>query len=145
MLKRCPTNGRRYHVLHLPRSRQPSQGQHLLLPLSPGLWSLKTTLVRRLQLILLQVLSPLESPSLQRRWETSKPWDASCSDSAGSWVSHSGGHPEVMHTPLFTEEQLGEMIMFQSRASWLYGDRPSRSFFPALRRPPFPQREKRLE
>ena len=49
--------------------------------------------------------------------------------------------PEVMHTPLFTEEQVREMIMSQSRSPWLYWDRLSRSFFPALRRPPFLEAE----
>ena len=39
--------------------------------------------------------------------------------------------PEVMHAPQFTQAQLPDMIMFQSRAPWLHGDRPSRSFFPA--------------
>ena len=49
--------------------------------------------------------------------------------------------PEVMHTPLFTEEQVREIIVLRSRTPWLHGDRPSRSFFPALRRPSFLETE----
>lgn len=49
--------------------------------------------------------------------------------------------PEVMHTPLFTEEQVREIIVLRSRTPWLHGDWPSRSFFPALRRPSFLETE----
>ncbi|CAL1154020.1 unnamed protein product [Cladocopium goreaui] len=49
--------------------------------------------------------------------------------------------PDVMHTPLFTEEQVRDMVMLQSRTPWLYGDQPARSFFPAFRRPSFLEAE----
>ena len=52
--------------------------------------------------------------------------------------------PDVMHTPLFTEEQVRDMIMLQSRTPWLYGDRPARSFSPAFRRPSFLEAEEAI-
>ena len=92
--------------------------------------------MKRLQLISPQVPSPLEFPSLQRRWENRPRFKA-----LGCQLLRLrrlvGQPPRRSCTPLCSlKQQVREMIMFQSRAPWLYGDRPSRSFFPALRRPP---------
>ena len=46
-----------------------------------------------------------------------------------------------MQTPLFSEEQLRQMALLHSQAPWLYQERPSRTFFPSIRRPSFLDRE----
>ena len=46
-----------------------------------------------------------------------------------------------MQTPLFSEEQLRQMALLHSQAPWLYQERPSRTFFPPIRRPSFLDRE----